>query len=55
MPMIYTERIDIDAKPTFSFSSSFEIFANGDKQIRTCEKADFGKWYELTKSYFLLS
>lgn len=39
--MICTERMTIDALPPFSFDLSAEIFANGDKQIRTYEKGRF--------------
>jgi len=39
--VICTERMTIDALPPFSFDLSAEIFANGDKQIRTYEKGRF--------------
>lgn len=39
--MVHSERIEITALPPFSFDLSCEIFANGDKQIRTSENGRF--------------
>jgi DNA-3-methyladenine glycosylase II len=39
--LIYTEKIIITALPPFNFDLSAEIFANGDKQIRTYGKGNF--------------
>jgi DNA-3-methyladenine glycosylase II len=39
--VVCTEKIMIAALPPFSFELSAEIFANGDKQIRTYEKSSF--------------
>jgi DNA-3-methyladenine glycosylase II len=39
--MMFIEKITINALPPFRFDLSAEIFANGDKQIRTYEKGRF--------------
>ncbi len=39
--MIYTEKLTLAALPPFRFDLSSEIFANGDKQIRSYEKGRF--------------
>ena len=39
--MIFAEKIEIAALPPFRFDLSAEIFANGDRQIRTYEKGRF--------------
>jgi DNA-3-methyladenine glycosylase II len=39
--MIHSEKIEILALPPFSFDLSCEIFADGDKQIRTSENGRF--------------
>ena len=39
--MIYTEKISVAALPPFRFDISSEIFANGDKQIRSYVKGLF--------------
>ena len=38
---MYSEKIELSALPPFHFDLSCEIFANGDKQIRTYEKGMF--------------